>query len=321
MKAFSPAGMAVKAFYGYALDGTYAPVPGSGVKTLGNPDGATSGGGAYAAGGPSPQGPNQSGRFPPVAPTLALTIAANHLAADASGAGVKLSSLMTSAQLTAWLAGTYGALTLAGTGSPGPGYWVIAGKAGLAGGGGQALAGLIIDQVPATPVTITIDLTLLRFYGGGGQGGTEGSPNGNGSAGGDAIHINSTATTVNLICNIAGDGVIFGGGGGARFGASPGPAGGGCGAAGWFPGVGAPGASGPTGGIFDPENAGTGDPDVPGGAGGPPSNANGGGLGAAGSGGTEGIQGAGGAAVNRNGVPGTTTVNGGSAATVRGAVT
>lgn len=49
MKAFSPAGMAVKAFYGH------------GARTFGNPDGAQSGGGAYADGGASPNGPNQGG--------------------------------------------------------------------------------------------------------------------------------------------------------------------------------------------------------------------------------------------------------------------
>jgi hypothetical protein len=49
VKAFSPAGMAVKGFFGY------------GARTLGNPDGALKGGGAYAAGGASPFGPDQGG--------------------------------------------------------------------------------------------------------------------------------------------------------------------------------------------------------------------------------------------------------------------
>lgn len=48
-KSFSPAGMAVKAYYGL------------GARTFGNPDGAHSGGGAYAAGGANPNGPNQGG--------------------------------------------------------------------------------------------------------------------------------------------------------------------------------------------------------------------------------------------------------------------
>lgn len=49
MKSFSPAGMATKAYYG------------RGARTFGNPDGATRGGGAYAAGGANPNGPNQGG--------------------------------------------------------------------------------------------------------------------------------------------------------------------------------------------------------------------------------------------------------------------
>ncbi len=49
MKSFSPAGMAVKAYYGL------------GARTFGNPDGATRGGGAYAAGGDNPDGPDQGG--------------------------------------------------------------------------------------------------------------------------------------------------------------------------------------------------------------------------------------------------------------------
>src|ERR1700745_2187964 len=48
-KSFSPAGMAVKAYYG------------RGARTFGNPDGAVSGGGAYAQGGANPNGPNQGG--------------------------------------------------------------------------------------------------------------------------------------------------------------------------------------------------------------------------------------------------------------------
>lgn len=49
MKSFSPAGAATKAFFGL------------GARTFGNPDGATRGGGAYAAGGNNPNGPNQGG--------------------------------------------------------------------------------------------------------------------------------------------------------------------------------------------------------------------------------------------------------------------
>lgn len=55
MKSFSPAGMAAKGLFGY--DRT----TGIGAKTFGNPDGAIRGGGAYAAGGPNPNGPDQGG--------------------------------------------------------------------------------------------------------------------------------------------------------------------------------------------------------------------------------------------------------------------
>lgn len=56
MKSFSPAGMATKAYYGL------------GARTFGNPDGARSGGGAYAAGGANPDGPQQGGNNPPIPP-------------------------------------------------------------------------------------------------------------------------------------------------------------------------------------------------------------------------------------------------------------
>jgi hypothetical protein len=49
MKAFSPAGMAVKALFGYT------------ARTFGNPDGALTGGGAYVSGGANANGPNQGG--------------------------------------------------------------------------------------------------------------------------------------------------------------------------------------------------------------------------------------------------------------------
>ncbi len=55
MKSFSPAGAATKAYYGL------------GARTFGNPDGATRGGGAYAAGGANPNGPNQGGGAAPAA--------------------------------------------------------------------------------------------------------------------------------------------------------------------------------------------------------------------------------------------------------------
>lgn len=48
-KNFSPAGMATKDYFGL------------GARVFGNPDGATKGGGAYAAGGDNPNGPNQGG--------------------------------------------------------------------------------------------------------------------------------------------------------------------------------------------------------------------------------------------------------------------
>lgn len=49
MKQFSPAGMAVKGFFGLRS------------KSFGNPDGAATGGGAYAKGGANANGPNQGG--------------------------------------------------------------------------------------------------------------------------------------------------------------------------------------------------------------------------------------------------------------------
>jgi hypothetical protein len=49
VKSFSPAGAATKAYFGL------------GARTFGNPDGATRGGGAYAAGGANLNGPNQGG--------------------------------------------------------------------------------------------------------------------------------------------------------------------------------------------------------------------------------------------------------------------
>lgn len=49
MISFSPCGCAIKSYYGL------------GARTFGNPDGALTGGGAYAAGGDNPDGPNQGG--------------------------------------------------------------------------------------------------------------------------------------------------------------------------------------------------------------------------------------------------------------------
>lgn len=61
MKSFSPAGAATKAYYGL------------GARTFGNPDGARTGGGAYAAGGANPNGPNQGGGgSPPLTPTFTI---------------------------------------------------------------------------------------------------------------------------------------------------------------------------------------------------------------------------------------------------------
>jgi len=52
--------MAVKGLFGYSRDRTTG-APGLGAQTFGNPDGATSGGGAYERGGNSPNGPHQGG--------------------------------------------------------------------------------------------------------------------------------------------------------------------------------------------------------------------------------------------------------------------
>lgn len=65
--------MATKGLFGYSRDRTtFQPVArGSslgGAQTFGNPDGAVSGGGAYAKGGDSPNGPNQGGGGGPPSP-------------------------------------------------------------------------------------------------------------------------------------------------------------------------------------------------------------------------------------------------------------
>jgi hypothetical protein len=59
VKSFSPAGMTQKGYFG------------RGARSFGNPDGATRGGGAYAAGGANPNGPNQGGGG--ATPTLVIT--------------------------------------------------------------------------------------------------------------------------------------------------------------------------------------------------------------------------------------------------------
>lgn len=76
MKTFSPAGMANKGFYGgpgWPFGGD--PAGGgrsgqSGARTIGNPDGALSGGGAYLLGGANPDGPNQGGFVPGGSPII-----------------------------------------------------------------------------------------------------------------------------------------------------------------------------------------------------------------------------------------------------------
>lgn len=104
MKSFSPAGAATKAYYGL------------GARTFGNPDGALSGGGAYARGGDNPNGPNQGGGAGG-STTLSLTLTQNYPAA------LNIESVMTPADLVQWQAGSFDTLNITTAGGP----FIIAG--------------------------------------------------------------------------------------------------------------------------------------------------------------------------------------------------
>lgn len=295
MKSFSPAGAATKAFYGL------------GARTFGNPDGAQRGGGAYSAGGANANGPNQGGGAS--SSVLSVLISQDYLFTDPDGNGVHLTTLMTPAQQTAYAAGQYTTVNLAAGGNPARGYWVVTGS----GGGpvaGNATNGLIIDVLPPGLVTLNIDATRLRFYGGGGVGG-----NSVGGGGGSAIAIFAAAGSINFNITLqagANIGRLYGAGGGGG-----GPNGGG-GAAGWARGVAFSGASGSPGGVYDAANGGASNVNVPGGAPGA-----GGGAGAAMglAGTTTGFAGgAAGFALRRFGIAGVTTVIGSDPLYVRGVV-
>lgn len=330
MKAFSPAGMAVKAFFGY------------GAKTFGNPLGSHSGDGgagvegsgtagtgtAWAGAGSTTDGIHANNippapTPPPVPPaTLTINITADHNSDGLGAVGVALSSLLTAPQLAAWQAGTYNVLALQGSGAPARGYWILNGDGGGFTQSGPGFAGLVIDVAPSSiHAQVTVDTTLLHIYGGGGTGGNQASA-GDGGAGGAGIAI-TAPNAVDLTVTLSGGGVLFGGGGGGRWG-NPvqGGLGGGGGAAGWSAGHGSDG--GTAGGVYDSNNGGANNPNVAGGAGGNAFSGTGGGLGAPGTGGDNGQpltypNGAAGAAVSR-GPLGTTTIVGGTANNLRGAV-
>ena len=268
MKAFSPAGMAVKGFFGY------------GAKTFANPSGHTSGNGAAgdasSGGGSTSDGvhgdilpPPATPAGPPVPPTTLTVNLAQDYIADFTGApGVTLTQLLTDAgELAAWQSGTYGTLVIQSDGLAPRGYYIIAGDDGGFTQSGPGFAGLVIDTGPAgfTP-TVKILIAGIAIYGGGGSGGNE-SGGGDGGAGGDAIDINF-ATNLTLDLTGAGYpvGCCFAGGGGGRWGNPVGGGdGGGGGAGGWNAGHGLD--AGNTGQVYDPNNAGTA-PTFPNGGGG-----------------------------------------------------
>jgi hypothetical protein len=80
VKSFSPAGMAIKAYFGL------------GARTFGNPDGALKGGGAYAAGGNNPNGPNQGGGG--ATPNLIIRSNAVPQIADVAGGGAPADQIL-----------------------------------------------------------------------------------------------------------------------------------------------------------------------------------------------------------------------------------
>lgn len=336
MKAFSPSGPAVKAYYGGPgwPQGGNAGAGGRGgwgaPKTLGNPDGATAGGGAYAAGGENANGPNQGGGggTPPMVLITSDMIAVLH----AGTGGAQLSTLLTAAGLLAqWEAGAIPVLTIGGdglSGRPG-GYWAISGVSteftNLDG------VGLWIDTAPNSACTISIDSSQLRIYGAGGSGGAGNPADNLPGDGGTAILVSLNTGTGPIDINItnllgAHTGRVFGGGGGGQGGlSSPGGSAtggnGGGGAGGWIGGIAGHGGGTPlpaatAGGVYDAANGGADDINVAGGAAGGSGvfiGGDGGGLAQAGQGGSFQQPGAAGFAVLRQGVGGTTTIVSGGA--------
>lgn len=297
MKAFSPAGPAVKAFFGY------------GAKTFGNPNGDTSG-----SGGPDGHIKPPPPTPPPNPPANILNVAITQNYPD----GVALSSLISGADLALLQNGIYTGVAIAGTGAPS--YWIISGDGGFANAPGAD--GFVIDVSPefvGKPITVTVDLSTVRFYGGGGGGGNE-STNTPGH-GGAAIVINAPLgmSDINLTLNMAGFGLVYGAGGGGAWTNIPAPnLGGGGGAAGWNFGRGADG--GENGGVFDPLNGGTGDlTTTVGGSAGNLTTPSGGGVGQDGAPGLAVTPGVAGFAVRRANT-GATTITGQTATNVLGIV-
>lgn len=307
MKSFSKAGMANKGFFGY------------GAKTFGNPLGAITGNGGTSGAGSNPPGPP-----PPPPTTIVLTVGQDFIdtGTPMTGAAVTLSQLLTAAgRLTDWESGLFNAINLsADTTVPARGYYVIAGNNQA---GNFGYVGLDIDVLPAVDVTLNLDLSQIRIYGGGGSGATLNF----GFDGGNAIAV--TAGTGNL-CDVnvtlqsiplASTGRVYGGGGGGG-GAAVGGQRCGCGASGWSPGLYGSAPTNP-GGIYDPDNGGTGIAGVPGSAAITPQCGNGGPLGGGGATAMPSghIGGAGGFALNRFAVPGTTVFDTTDSDFVRGAIT
>lgn len=273
-----------------------------------------------------PQGNNQSvAQGPPSAfsDTRCATIAAGNtltLLIQDHFDTVQLTDLMTGPQLAQYAAGFYATVNLAGAPAPPRGYWVVTGAGGQFTQAGDD--GLVIDGPTGHAISVNIDSSLVRFYGGGGCSGNESSFIA--GAGGSAITLTG-ASQVNVNLSISGAGKLFGGGGGGGGGGT----GGGGGAGGWFGGNGLDG--GHVGGVYDLLNGGTGSPDVAGGAPGavPPGHLGGagGGLGLPGANGTDTFGGnhpgaAAGFAINRGSTPGATAITAGNnPANVRGSVT
>lgn len=301
MKAFSPAGPAVKAFFGY------------GAKTFGNPSGATSGDGAVGASTTDGISPNllpPPATPPPPAPVTANAFIFQDFIGAAGQPGVRLSTILTDfGLLTQWQAGAIDILNISLANNPARGYWVVTGGPDQA---TVAPRGFAIDTLPNKLVTINFDLSSIRIYGAGGQA----LSSGNGVQGGNAINFDITGV---FVCNInisltngITTGRLFGGGGGG------GNVNGGGGVGGWFGGVAA--GTGTNGPVYDLANGGTNIASTVGGAGGVNSG-RGGVMGAAGVAGTAGLPGPAGMAVFRQGTPGTSVItSGNSPNNVRGTV-
>lgn len=250
---------------------------------------------------------SRGGFFGGAPAALNLLIAQDYIFSEPGATGLNLTTLMTAQQKTDWANGVYSVANLAAGGNPVRGYWVVSGIGGGRAGVNSSF-GLAIDVLPATPVTLNIDASRLRFYGGGGYGG---SPTFGGAGAGALVVFGAGTININIALQSGANiGRLYGGGGGG------GGNNGGGGAAGWSTGI--SGGTGSPGGVYDAGNGGTSNVNVPGGAG----------AGAGGAGGAMGVPGtaggfAGGAAgkaVDRQAQPGVTTVTGSNPLYVRGVV-